>query len=210
MLTISVRPKKHRVFKKWTSHLYYCSASHSLARPTVPSEDTNRRFVSMIRYNCKGEITIKEYPDGSFLVSGKHDVIHPRKLETSVSPKILEYIQQNLVKTAGEIFNELVKWKEMESITQKQIYYYWNKFMARLYRRSNDQIESAVRLIGEYDNWSPLYIDEGRPKAIAVVTRIGSEIILKSPPREFLIDSTRMYPKILYKEFNGKCSNFPH
>lgn len=149
-----------------------------------------RKSIPLIRYNCKGEMTIKEYPDGSFFVSGKHGVIHPRKMETAVPEKVLEYIQRNINKTAGDIFSDLTQWKEMENVTQKQIYYHWNKIMASSYRRSTDQIESTVALINESDRFDLLYYDHSRPKAIAFLAKLGMKIVSLRAPEEMFIDST--------------------
>lgn len=189
-LTAFFSPKKRRPCKSWISHLYYCSMSDSIVRALVPRAEARRKSVPMIRYNCKGEMTIKEYPDGSFLVLGKHALIHPRKMETTVPEKVLEYIRQNLTKSSGEIYSDLAKWKEMENVTQKQIYYHWNKLMASSYRRSTDQIESTVALINELNGVELLYFDDSRPKSIAVLTKVGIKLMSLQSPVEIFIDST--------------------
>ena len=110
-LTAFFSPKKRRPCKSWISHLYYCSMSNSIVRALVPRAEARRKSVPMIRYNCKGEMTIKEYPDGSFLVLGKHALIHPRKMETTEPEKALEYIRQNLTKSYIRILPNGKKWK---------------------------------------------------------------------------------------------------
>ena len=93
------------------------------------------------------------------------------------------YIEENLYQSPEDIFNQLVSRRDMENLTQSQIYYHWHKATVRLYRRSLDQIESTVRVIEEQPNIDLLYFDEDHPRAIAFTTCIGSEVLRLQPPQ---------------------------
>ena len=59
-----------------------------MARPPRANGSPKRRTFPRIKYDCKGEIKMKQYPDGAFFVEGTHSLIHPRRLETRVPDEI--------------------------------------------------------------------------------------------------------------------------
>ena len=176
--------------------MYHCNLSGSINPSRRTSEIPKRRTFPRVKYDWKGEIKIKQFPDGAFFVEGNHLRIHPRKMETRVPDQIIGLIEESLSRSPADIFNSLVSERSMENVTQMQVYYHWNKAMARKYRRCMDQIQSAVQLVEEKSNMDLWYYDEDHPKAIAFAARIGFDILRLKPAEQLFIDST--------------CTYFPH
>ncbi|CAG8832251.1 411_t:CDS:1, partial [Gigaspora margarita] len=75
---------------------------------------------------------------------------HAKYADVHVMNEIKEYIQNNLHQTSQIIWKNLGT--KSPNITKKQIYYWWINFSQHIWKKDENQIKSAIKIIKIYDN----------------------------------------------------------
>ncbi|CAG8798868.1 25715_t:CDS:2, partial [Racocetra persica] len=97
------------------------------------------------RYNCKGVVVIKVNSKNNIIfVKMSHDLLHPRPEKFNVTTEIKDYINTCIRQNVPDIY-QLIKdqnIKGYESLTIKQVHYWWSKMVQAEYRSSDDELAS--------------------------------------------------------------------
>ncbi len=76
-------------------------------------------------------------------------------------------------------------------VTQKQVYYYRGKLMMDNYKSDKDSFKSAINLIPRLDKLQMLFIETEGTRYIALLAKVGLEVLRRKDPEELFFDSTR-------------------
>ena len=120
------------------------------------------------------KITI-EIAASIFQVHITHKYLHPPPSNHSVSDSIKDFIKENINLLPREIYANLVSNGMDLSICQKQIHFWWSKFMVNHYKRDDNAFISARKWLEEYNYEIILYL-ESPVQAIGFMTGLDNII----------------------------------
>lgn len=194
------QPNAHGV-----SQLWYCCQSLEHVKQPKPCQTLgvkHRETEGMDRFKCQGELNIRikeHWRDPTRLttmISMKHQVRHVTYTDISMPSKALSFIQEKFNSTPGAIAADLVK--RYPKITPKQVHTAWSRHSEKFWRRDDNALHSAAKLLkeftGEVDHWE-LEVPDGVVAvawgARTVAHRIASQLV------EVGLDATCEYFRIL-------------
>lgn len=137
--------------KKIVTYRYYCSQRDCLKEKSKKHSDINKHHdnQSMIRYSCKGCIKIIINEDLLLTDIKIHHVLHPIRIDVSISPELKLFISDNIDLLPREIYKRLVERGLDLNIRQKQIHYWWTAIGQHRYKRDEDPFISAQKWLKE-------------------------------------------------------------
>ena len=128
------------------------------------------------RFDCNGMLKITiEIAASIFQVYITHKYLHPPPSNHSVSDSIKDFIKENINLLPREIYAKLVSNGMDLSIRQKQVHFWWSKFMADHYKRDENAFISARKWLEEYNFEIILYL-ESPVQAIGFMTGLDKII----------------------------------
>lgn len=122
-----------------------------------------------------------------------HEHLHPPPLNHSVPDSAKDFIKENINLLPREIYAKLVSNGMDSSICQKQIHFWWSKFMINHYKRDENAFISAKKWLEEY-NFEIILYSESPIQAVGFMTGLA-KIIQENEIRlyECGIDATCKY-----------------
>ena len=113
----------------------------------------------------------------TFQVHLVHECLHPPPSNHSVSDSVKDFIRENINFLPREIYAKLVSNGMDLAICQKQIYFWWSKFMSNNYKRNENAFISAKKWLEEC-NYEIIFYSESPIQAIGFMT--GLEKIIEN------------------------------
>lgn len=120
-----------------------------------------------------------------------HHIHHTPYRTVQISPEAAEFISKRVtISTAAEIFRDLraAKLPGVDLITQKQVYFRWRQANQKLWKRAEDEFESASLLLAEENVAHATYVS-GRMRGLAIY-EAQTISRLKDRTKELLMDAT--------------------
>jgi hypothetical protein len=142
----------------------------------------------MDRFNCNGELNVWAVPHHRFddqltvKISILHHQRHVPYVNISMPPDGLDYIKEHIHSTPGLIGSELSK--DYPDITQAQVYSTWSRLSEKYWKKHEDPIVSARKLLGSFekdvDPWEltvPVGVVAIAWGCPSIATKIGSKVV---------------------------------
>jgi len=96
-------------------------------------------------FSCKGYIKIIIYQNSALFDVKMQYILHLIRLEVLISPKIKDYILDNIDLLPREIYKRLIERGLNINIHQKQIYFWWIELGKNRYKRDKDPFLSTQK-----------------------------------------------------------------
>src|SRR5438046_2730531 len=114
---------------------YDCSQKVSLKQDQKKHPDCSkhRDRQQMHRYSCEGYVKISIYEDLANIEM--HHILHPARVDVSITPEIKLFISENIDLLPREIYKRLVERELDLNIRQKQIHFWWTEIGQKRYKR---------------------------------------------------------------------------
>ncbi|RIB00258.1 hypothetical protein C2G38_2306711 [Gigaspora rosea] len=104
----------------------------------------------MQRFHCRGWLTLTiDLQKFQVTIELTHEY-HAEYVDVRVMNEIKEYIQTNLQQMPRNIWENLGT--RSVNITEKQIYYWWMTLSQHIWKKDENQIQSAIKIIEQYNN----------------------------------------------------------
>ena len=114
----------------------------------------HRDTLGMLKFNCKGSLKVIVDLDiqKEATVELTHDH-HEEYVDVRVPDEVKEYVCENLRRTPRQLWEDLgAHAEETGNLTQKQIHHWWREYSKDAWKKDDDQVQSALKLINEYSN----------------------------------------------------------
>ncbi|EJD33441.1 hypothetical protein AURDEDRAFT_22475, partial [Auricularia subglabra TFB-10046 SS5] len=167
----------------------------------------------MKRFGCRGGLNISIPDTGTYArVAIYHALAHDAYCNIEVSCDVKAFIAEKRHLTPSAIFLELLKRDPTTELEQWQIAHHWASICQDQWRRSDDQVESARKIIAEHPDAIPIELDgELGVTALAFLVKECAES-LNTGVVELAMDSTWKTNKLgfetygLVGEVNGQAA----
>ncbi|RIB19546.1 hypothetical protein C2G38_2136760 [Gigaspora rosea] len=131
---------------------YHCAQLLDRQKKSKKHEDPtkHRDRLPMQRFHCRGWLTLTiDLQKFQVTIELTHEY-HAEYVDVRVMNEIKEYIQTNLQQMPRNIWENLGT--RSVNITEKQIYYWWMTLSQHIWKKDENQIQSAIKIIEQYDN----------------------------------------------------------
>ena len=174
-----------------------CQDLDSKKKPRKLIEGTQRDNPGMDRFTCNGALDIKIYLENPVertvlvKISIAHDKKHVLYINVELPPAASDFIREHLYTAPVTLVPEVTtRWPQL---TSKQVYNAWMVHSAVLWKRAQDQRESAIKLLeemegkGEVTSWK-LDVPDGVEAFAWGMQSIG--VKLRNNVMEIALDAT--------------------
>jgi hypothetical protein len=118
------------------SFFYKCSQSLALKKKPRKCENSaiQRDRPAMERFECNGILRITICPTIA-KITISHRFAHPYPVDNNISDDVKTFIQSNSNLLPKDIYSQLIQQNLSTTIRQKQIHFWWSKYMQEKFKR---------------------------------------------------------------------------
>jgi hypothetical protein len=162
--------------------------------------------MGMDRYNCRSGLTISvSHAAGKQTVKIhlKHHTHHEPYFSIDMPPEVLQMLRENILIATPSALVTIIRTKYPQ-VSAAQIYAAWRKMSESLWKRGDDQMDSASELLKEFekagkvDVFSEMKVEEDVTAMAWGLPQIASRI--KASVVEVAMDATCEFPDVLERD----------
>jgi hypothetical protein len=150
---------------------YSCAQMIQSKKPRKHADPSKHRdTLGMPRFDCAGLLKMTIDTTKMEIIFELNHNDHEHYTDVRVPDEVREYVRANLRRTPRQLWEDLgARAEETGNLTQKQVHHWWREYSKNAWKRDNDQVQSAMMLINEYNNnvTEMFYVTENGITAIA-------------------------------------------